>query len=371
MRILMRSGPTGSWRAVESLRYDGEAELQKLLADDPTLIPVADIRSAVSPLSVGIREVSVPGSGSIDILAFSNDGDIAIIECKLAANAEIKRKVVGQLFEYAAFVWQMSYAELDAIISQKTGIPLADLVASKVTEGNFDRETFRNEITARLRDGDFILVIVVDEITDELERTIQFLNEAGGGRFSFHALEMERFGTDGTEILVPHLHGSAAASAPANAPGRQPWTDERFFEVIRAKTPDLEAIYQDLMGWMQRDADQTRFGKGKVNGSFAFWISNGARFVSLFFVETSGYLYFPTSGWRAFPEDLILEFHRRLTQIEGFQGIPLDFVSWPTKPMAIFRESAVALPAFKQAVEEFHGKVRLAATRTMRAENGA
>jgi hypothetical protein len=52
-------------------------------------------------------------------------------------------------------------------------------------------------------------VIVVDQITPELERTIEFLNQCGGGRFSFHALEMRRFQTMGTEILVPHLHGAA------------------------------------------------------------------------------------------------------------------------------------------------------------------
>jgi hypothetical protein len=46
VRILMRSGPTASWQVIDSLRYEDEAELQKLLADDPTLIPVADIRRA-------------------------------------------------------------------------------------------------------------------------------------------------------------------------------------------------------------------------------------------------------------------------------------------------------------------------------------
>src|SRR5688500_742539 len=99
MRILMRSQAQPQWTVVDSLTYQGEVELQQLLGDDPTLIPVTDIRQDVPQLCVGVREVWVPGSGYIDILAFSTAGNIAIVECKLASNAEIKRKVVGQLLE--------------------------------------------------------------------------------------------------------------------------------------------------------------------------------------------------------------------------------------------------------------------------------
>jgi hypothetical protein len=319
-------------------------------------------------LRVGIQEVSIPGSGFVDILAFSAEGEIAIIECKLAANAEIKRKVVGQLFEYASFVWQMSYEQIDGLVRQKTGTPLADLVASKVTDGSFDNEAFRSGIATRLRDGDFILVIVVDDITDELERTIQFLNAAGGGRFSFHALEMERFGTGGSEILVPHLHGATAAAAAAASTGSsgQLWTDERFFDAIRSKTPELEPIFQDLMGWMRQRADQTRFGKGKVSGSFAYWINNGTRLVSLFYCDTAGHIYFPTSGWTAFPDDLIRDFYGKLTRIEGFGGLPLDFVSWPSRPISVFHKNGIVLERFKEAVEEFQRQI---AAKRIRAQS--
>ena len=45
----------------------------EILANDSTLIPVGDIRTGISPLCVGVRELTVPGSGSIDILNCRSD----------------------------------------------------------------------------------------------------------------------------------------------------------------------------------------------------------------------------------------------------------------------------------------------------------
>ena len=102
MRILIRDNETKEWKFAESVRAKAEAELQKLLAESPSLIPVSEIREGVSPLVFAICEFGLPGSGNTDILAFSADGDISIIECKLATNPESKRKVMGQILEYAA-----------------------------------------------------------------------------------------------------------------------------------------------------------------------------------------------------------------------------------------------------------------------------
>ena len=85
MRIAIRSATTGEWRLVESADYDKEAELQKLLAGSPSLIPAGEIREGLSPLVVAVREFGLSGSGSTDLLAFSADGDVAVCECKLAA----------------------------------------------------------------------------------------------------------------------------------------------------------------------------------------------------------------------------------------------------------------------------------------------
>ncbi len=93
MRILVRSTESTEWKLVESADYSAEAELQELLAESPSLIPVNEIRPDVAPLVVAVREFGLPGSGFTDLLGFSAQGDVAVVECKLANNTEIKRKV--------------------------------------------------------------------------------------------------------------------------------------------------------------------------------------------------------------------------------------------------------------------------------------
>jgi hypothetical protein len=102
MRILIRDSKTKKWAVADTIKARAESELQKLLIESPSPITVDEIRDGASKLVTAIGEFGLPGSGSTDILAFSAQGDIALIECKLAANQEIKRKVIGQILEYAA-----------------------------------------------------------------------------------------------------------------------------------------------------------------------------------------------------------------------------------------------------------------------------
>ena len=189
VRILQRVKGVKGWKVIESAEYRGEAELQHLLNESPSLIPIDDIREGASPMIVAVREFGLPGAGNTDLLCFSAEGDIAVIECKLAANAEIKRKVIGQILEYAAYLWRMSYEELDQRVQAKRGKPLATLVNDAVASSDWDEENFRTAVQESLRKGSFILLIAVDTINEELSRTISFLNGCGDPGFSFCALE--------------------------------------------------------------------------------------------------------------------------------------------------------------------------------------
>jgi len=95
--ILIRSTSSPDWHAPETTTYKKEKELQKLIADSPSLLPgVQDGAVAVA------TEVGVPGVGAADVVVVDRDGEITIVECKLAENREIRRWVIGQVFSYAA-----------------------------------------------------------------------------------------------------------------------------------------------------------------------------------------------------------------------------------------------------------------------------
>jgi hypothetical protein len=83
------------------------------------------------------------------IWAFSPQGDIAVIECKLAANPEIKRRVIGQILEHTAYMWQMSYEQIDNRIQQLKGKSLTELVAESIAD-DWAEEFFRDGIKQTL-----------------------------------------------------------------------------------------------------------------------------------------------------------------------------------------------------------------------------
>ena len=201
---------------------------------------------------------------------------VQIIECKLAANSEIKRKVIGQALEYGANMWKMTYNELDSIVRNRTNKTLADLMHETIQGEDWDEEAFRSNVESALETGSFILMIVVDEITEELSRIINFMNACGNPAFSFAALEMRRFQSDVTEMLVPRIVGDNRAFAPKPIrSSRKHWTEPKFFADAKARlTPESVAIIRKLYDWSLK-MGRVGFGTGSGSGSFSFYSIEG------------------------------------------------------------------------------------------------
>jgi hypothetical protein len=156
MKILVRNDKKDAWKLVESAAYKGEGELQHLLAESPSLISIEDVRVSAGQLVVAVREFPLP-IGFLDLVAFSADGDMTLIECKLASNAEIKREVIGQALEYGSYLWQMHYEELDQKIKERTGKSLAELMHAALGGVEWDEEAFRANVESALETGSFII----------------------------------------------------------------------------------------------------------------------------------------------------------------------------------------------------------------------
>jgi hypothetical protein len=265
-------------------------------------------------------------------LAFSADGDIAVIECKLAANQEIKRKVVGQILEYGAYLWGMTYEEVDDRIYGRIGRRLADLVGDAAEAESWDEEAFRGNVATALEKGSLILLIAVDQINEELARTIQFINGCAQSAFSFSALEMRRFQAGEIDMLVPHVHGVPARVKPASTSKKgKPWTEERFFDQARVSLPSPAVqVIRDLYGWSVEKADHIKWGTGVEKGSFSFHCHRDGKLYSVFSVLTDGQLWINYNSLSAkLPEEALHQFHNSLHEIPGFRHIPADFAKWP------------------------------------------
>ncbi len=348
MRILFREAGSKEWRFAEAIKAKAESELQKLIVESPSLIAVDDIREGAAPLVFAVGEFGLPGSGATDVLAFSPQGDIAIIECKLATNPEVKRKVIGQILEYAAYLWGMSYEEIDRRIQSLKGKSLADLVAESVA-GEWDEEQFREGVKQTLETGSFILIIVVDEINEELRRIIRYLNECSRSAFSLHALELKRFQVGQMEILVPHLYG--VSTKPSTSRGRGQWSEELFFKVLEENNePNVVSLVRDIYDWSSQTADRVCFGTGKEIGSFTFHYLKDGKTISVFTIYTNGKLTINYGGMKdKLPKETLEQFHKMIQEIPTLHHIPADFSKWPSIKVDALMEPQ-NLEKFKEAI---------------------
>ncbi len=322
MKILIRNHKNEKWQKVRSAAYNNEAELQKLLAEDPSLLATSEINSQAGEMICVFREFPL-SIGQVDLLGFSTEGDIFLVECKLASNAEIKRKVIAQALEYGAGLWGMDYDTVDQKIAAQTQKSLADHVMEVSNSPDWDAKTFRETVQTHLKDGRFTLIIVVDQVNDELSRIIRYINEAGRPAFTLGALEIQRYNLNETEILVPHVFSATPAVLDSNGGARTKWNYERLMEdAVKKNPPEVVALIKDLYTWTQKHSEETRFGTGAASGSFTFIYERNGDKGSVFSVFSNGVLSV-NFGYMAkiFTSEQIEGFRKRLGAVMVISGI--------------------------------------------------
>lgn len=259
-----------AWKIADVYPSSFETDLQELIISDPSILPITNIREGASELVLAIKEVSIRGK-SIDVLGFTRDGDIAIIECKLAKNEEARRKVIGQILEYAAYLWRLNYDELDDIIKNNYGKSLIELIQENSSE-SLDEETFIKNVGNNLKSGSFMLLIATDRINETLEKIIKFINEASQSNFSLHVIELKRFRSGDIEILLPYIHGLTEKPTESVKTARY-WNEESFFSELESNANEIEYnLIKDFYNYLKNLAEKhenlmMEFGKGAKIGT--------------------------------------------------------------------------------------------------------
>lgn len=239
--------PGGDWHEPEVSAYPSEAELQGMIAESPSLLPGVE-----GPVAVA-RELGC-AYGRIDVVGVDLGGQIIVCECKAARNPELRRKVVGQIFAYAAALWGLSWEEFARRFEEAAGAPLVDQVralADEAGEDDWDEEHFR-EMTARcLETGEFRVVLAVEAIPDELREIVRFLNVHSASRLEVLALELSYRRDGEVEILVPHAWGEETVKPPPDG-GPAPLDREKLLAGIGEETPAADAAAA-VLDWADRE----------------------------------------------------------------------------------------------------------------------
>ncbi len=188
--------------------YD-EKWLQELLYKHPQALPVAEINPSFNGLIPICREMLTP-AGPVDVLYATAEGRIAVLEAKLWRNPEARRKVVGQILDYAKELSHWTYETLNAAVlaarrrDQGTARSLFEVVSEKHPE--LDEAQFIDAISRSLRLGDLLLVIAGDGIRENVGAITSFIEDHGTLHFTFGLVEMAIFRMpDGKHLVQPRV----------------------------------------------------------------------------------------------------------------------------------------------------------------------
>ena len=190
--------------------YD-EDWLQNLLYQHPQALPVDEVDDAFAGLIPVCREMTTP-VGDVDVVYMTPSGRPVIVEAKLWRNPESRRKVIGQILDYAKELSHFSFDSLDGAVraarrkmdGEEPPRGLLDVVKSQAPA--LDEARFRDAVTRNLRRGEMLLLIVGDGIKEGVGAITDFLEGHASLHFTFGLVEVAIFQMpDGGQLVQPRV----------------------------------------------------------------------------------------------------------------------------------------------------------------------
>lgn len=297
-----------NWLPMEEAPYESEKLLQELLAEHPDLLAGEQINSDQPRRWVLVtREMSVSGEQdgsaqwSVDHLFLDQDAIPTLVEVKKSTNSDIRRKVIGQMLDYAAnAVVRWPVEEIQAKFlgrCQKENIDADDKLAELFGEDEGKNlAAFWQKVKTNLQAGRVRMVFVADDIPPELRTIVEFLN-AQMDPAEVLAIEIKQFAGEGGRTLVPRVLGQTEAARQkrggTQGAGKTSWTDWES-ALAEVSNTDVVAFFKREIEKKQEDyiphgalryriADKRRFSvevkqehayvwqSGRFDNDVAFW----------------------------------------------------------------------------------------------------
>jgi hypothetical protein len=355
MKVLVRKQKEKGWISLPSEGYSGEAHLQEILFRDPDIVPVEDISSdtELSPIKLMLKEVGLPGSGATDLVGIDKNGNIYIIETKLARNPEVRRQVIGQILEYAAFLHEKGLDWLDDVVKKQKNVSISEYF-DKLNDPDWDKESFEQNLRDNLNLGTFKLFIAVDEMNPDLQRIINYMENVLS--MEIYALELRYFkDKDGMEILVPNVHGGKK-KPPKPLPT---WNWDRFVEDAKKKVDAATLATLQKLYEFSLQLGKVDFGKGRTYGTFRVWLPYKNDEIKLYVITSTGkgnWFGFKSMVGKQVDKGLISEYIKQLKSL-GFKLDEKKHVeAYPTFETAILNQEE-KFSEFKKYTNELKEKL--------------
>ncbi|MEM9245657.1 MAG: hypothetical protein AAGA67_07960 [Cyanobacteria bacterium P01_F01_bin.153] len=246
--------------------YGSEALLEELLELYPNLLNGERVdREALDEWLVIIRQDGGGFEDSRTDLWASNrifldrDAVPTLVEIDCSVDPQIRQGTVGHLLTAAASVslnWPV-----ESILTQfEANCREVDRDPEQVFEAflghDQDEERFWQQVKTNLQAGRIRLVLVSDQVSDELSRMIEFLNEQMDPA-ELVAIEIKQYAgqgeDDGLKTLVPRAIGrTAEANKKKSATNleRRRWDEKSFFQEMELRQTENEVeVARTLYDW--------------------------------------------------------------------------------------------------------------------------
>jgi hypothetical protein len=255
MTAIWENDGTG-WRLMAPSGFPDEAALHALVEQAPNILPLAG-----GPRLVVLGREVLLGANWADLIAVEPSGRLAILEIKLAKNAEARRAVVAQILTYAAYLRGMDPITLERDILgthlHKRGYEtLAQAVIDGDQEGAFDAAAFGEVLATSLAEGRFRLVLVLDEAPPELVRLVGYLG-AVSDKLIIDLVTVVTYSVGGSQVVVPQRVdserepelSSTGAKPPAQPAGQLVEGKDAFMATIEHAPVTGQPLLRRLVEW--------------------------------------------------------------------------------------------------------------------------
>ena len=160
-----------------------EADLESLLENNPEYF-----FKGSKILIIG-RQVTTSLNKSIDLLGIDKSGNTVVIELK---RGKTPRETVAQILEYASFVENLDYSQLNEIYQDYSG--------EEISLEEYHQQYFQNELEEKVSFNKTVrLIIVGQEISKEIKHTALFLRKKG---IDIYCVEFKYFETQSGEKII-------------------------------------------------------------------------------------------------------------------------------------------------------------------------
>lgn len=291
--------------AMEEAPYDSEKLLQEMLAKHPDLLAGEQINSDEPRRWLLVtREMAVQGEEddsprwSLDHLFLDQDAVPTLVEVKKGSNTDIRRKVIGQMLDYAANAvayWPVEEirAKFESRCEKNEEEPEEVLTTFLGEDQEIDE--FWQRVKTNLQADRIRMVFLADSIPAELRRVVEFLNEQMDPA-EVLAIEVRQFIGEGMRTLVPRVLGQTETARQKKSSGTKAgkqWDEAMFMAALEERSGEASRkVAEDILHWITPQVTYVWWGTGSKEGGIVPTIKHGNTKYHVCRMATQGWFVF-------------------------------------------------------------------------------